>query len=131
MQGKKTFTPQLFVLANLLELVLVLGTLINFLNMKRVNTRGMDLANKHVLMAALSYNLKKYLKYVTRSAQSQVNCAPQPARARHGAVLLFFAFSSLVLGQNATLLFLSALHLKNLITGSDRLKTGRILWFQP
>jgi hypothetical protein len=45
----------------------VLGTLINFLNMKRVNTRGIELANKHVLMAALTYNLKKYLKFATRN----------------------------------------------------------------
>jgi hypothetical protein len=41
----------------------VLGTLVNFTNMKRVNTRGMEAANKHVLMAALTYNLKKYLKF--------------------------------------------------------------------
>ena len=41
----------------------VLGTLINFVNMKRVNTRGMALANKHVLMASLTYNLKKLLKF--------------------------------------------------------------------
>jgi len=41
----------------------VLGTLINFLNMKRVNTRGIRQANKHVLMAALCYNLKKLLNY--------------------------------------------------------------------
>jgi len=39
--------------------------------MKRVNTRGIDLANKHVLMAALTYNLKKYLKCVTRKAISK------------------------------------------------------------
>jgi len=44
----------------------VLGTLINFLNMKRINTRGIDLANKHVMMAALTYNLKKYLKFTNR-----------------------------------------------------------------
>jgi transposase len=48
----------------------VLGTLINFLNMKRVNTRGLELANKHVLMTALTYNLKKYLKFVTKKAKS-------------------------------------------------------------
>ncbi|WP_321540676.1 transposase [Flavobacterium piscinae] len=36
----------------------VLGTLINFLNMKRVNTRGIQQANKHVLMAAMTYNLR-------------------------------------------------------------------------
>jgi hypothetical protein len=41
----------------------VLGTLINFLNMKKINSRGMAQANKHVLMAALAYNLKKYLKF--------------------------------------------------------------------
>ena len=49
----------------------VLGTLINFLNMKRVNTRGIELANKHVLMAALTYNLKKYLKFATKKAKSK------------------------------------------------------------
>lgn len=37
----------------------VLGTLINHHNMKRINSRGMAQANKHVLMAALTYNLKK------------------------------------------------------------------------
>jgi len=49
----------------------VLGTLINCMNMKRVNTRGIDLANKHVLMAALTYNLKKYLKFVTKNVKSK------------------------------------------------------------
>ena len=44
----------------------VLGTLINYHNMKRVNTRGIKNANKHVLMAALTYNLKKYLKFITK-----------------------------------------------------------------
>lgn len=39
----------------------VLGTLVNFTNMRRVNTRGLAGANKHVIMAALTYNLKKYL----------------------------------------------------------------------
>ena len=31
--------------------------------MKRVNTRGIQGANKHVLMAAISYNLQKYLHF--------------------------------------------------------------------
>jgi len=48
----------------------VLGTLINFTNMKRVNTRGIQQANKHVLMAALTYNLKKYLKFITKKSKS-------------------------------------------------------------
>ena len=42
----------------------VLGTLINFFNMKRINSRGMSQANKHVLMSSLCYNLKKYLRFI-------------------------------------------------------------------
>ena len=45
----------------------VLGTLINYHNMKRVNTRGIKNVNKHVLMAALTYNLKKYLKFISKT----------------------------------------------------------------
>ncbi|HLV50929.1 MAG TPA: transposase, partial [Flavobacterium sp.] len=44
----------------------VLGTLINHHNMRRINSRGMPQANKHVLMAALTYNLKKYLRFVMK-----------------------------------------------------------------
>ena len=44
----------------------VLGTLINHHNMKRINSRGMKQAHKHVLMAALTYNLKKYLRLVVK-----------------------------------------------------------------
>ena len=45
----------------------VLGTLINYHCMRRLNTRGMAQANKHVLMATLTYNLKKYLKCIRRN----------------------------------------------------------------
>jgi hypothetical protein len=41
----------------------VLGTLINFLSMKRVNTRGIKQANKCMLMAAIAYNIKKMMKF--------------------------------------------------------------------
>jgi len=41
----------------------VLGALINFLSMKRVNTRGIKLANKCMLMAAIAYKLKKLMKF--------------------------------------------------------------------
>ena len=120
MQGRKHFTPQLFVSVNLLDLVPednfienckrnsiyilfkddsihkehydrmhqkltknanyakkivrvrsntvepIIGTLVNFTLMKRVNTRGIKNANKHVLMASLTYNLKKYLRFITK-----------------------------------------------------------------
>ncbi|MCD8043315.1 MAG: transposase [Tannerellaceae bacterium] len=43
----------------------VLGTLLNFGAMKKVYTKGMSLARKHVLMAAAVYNLKKLMAYKT------------------------------------------------------------------
>ena len=46
----------------------VIGTLVNFTNMKRVNTRGIKNANKHVLMASLTYNLKKYLRFTIKKS---------------------------------------------------------------
>jgi len=42
----------------------VLGTLINFFNMKKINSQGMAQANKHFLMSSLCYNLKKYLRFI-------------------------------------------------------------------
>jgi transposase len=42
----------------------VLGTLVNFLAMRRVNTRGIKAAGKCMLMAACAYNLKKLLKWI-------------------------------------------------------------------
>ena len=56
----------------------VLGTLINYHNMKRVNTRGLKNANKHVLIAALTYNLKKYLKFITKKVMRNVQVASLP-----------------------------------------------------
>lgn len=48
----------------------VLGILINHHNMKRINARGMQAANKHVLMPALAYNLKKLLKFMPKKVKS-------------------------------------------------------------
>lgn len=41
----------------------VLGTLVNFLGMRRVNSRGLEQANKCMIMSAIAYNLKKLLKF--------------------------------------------------------------------
>lgn len=50
----------------------VLGTLINYLNMRRINTRGIQQANKCMLMSAIAYNLKKLLKCTTRKVQTGI-----------------------------------------------------------
>ena len=47
----------------------VLGTLINYLNLRRVNTRGIRQANKCMLMSAVAYNLKKLLKFTSRRVE--------------------------------------------------------------
>ena len=41
----------------------VLGTLINFMGIRRIWTRGIKGANKFMLGAAIAYNLKKWLNY--------------------------------------------------------------------
>ena len=50
----------------------VLGTLINYLSLRRVNTRGIKQANKCMLMAAVAYNLKKLLKWKEIKIQTTV-----------------------------------------------------------
>jgi transposase len=50
----------------------VLGTLLNYMGMRRVNTRGIKQANKHVIMASLCYNLKKYMKFKVKKVIENV-----------------------------------------------------------
>lgn len=50
----------------------VLGTLVNYLGMRRVNTRGIKQATKCILMSAIAYNLKKLLKWQQRRTQTAV-----------------------------------------------------------
>ena len=83
----------------------VIGTLVNFTNMKRVNTRGIQQANKHVLMAALTYNLKKYLKFITKKTKAKAGVVTQEVRAVQTALKTAF--------YDLKNLFLSALFLKN------------------
>jgi hypothetical protein len=56
----------------------VLGTLINFLAMKRVNTRGINLANKCMLMAAIAYNLKKMMKFKSNRPMASIKQLTKP-----------------------------------------------------
>jgi transposase len=59
----------------------VLGTLVNFLAMKRVNTIGIYQANKCLLMAAIAYNLKKLIKFKERQAISVQSQLPKIKKA--------------------------------------------------
>jgi transposase len=51
----------------------VIGTLVCYSGMKKVNTHGLELANKGMLMAAVAYNLKKLLSHQSRSRTTMVN----------------------------------------------------------
>lgn len=54
----------------------VFGTLINFTGMRKINTRGIESANKVMLMAAIAYNLKKLLKYQGKlRSQNSIRCS--------------------------------------------------------
>jgi hypothetical protein len=59
----------------------VLGTLVNYLNMRRVNTRGIQQANKCILMAAIAYNLKKLMKWTVKNVQADAKAMQQNLQA--------------------------------------------------
>lgn len=50
----------------------VLGTLINFMGLRRIWTRGIKNANKFMLGAAIAYNLKKWLNYGEQKRKTAV-----------------------------------------------------------
>ena len=50
----------------------VLGTLVNFLGMRRVYTKGISLAGKCMTMAAIAYNLKKLMKWQSKKVQADI-----------------------------------------------------------
>lgn len=49
----------------------VLGTLINFMGLRRIWTRGLKNANKFMLGAAIAYNLKKWLNYAQQKTKTE------------------------------------------------------------
>lgn len=51
----------------------VFGTLKEFMGLRKVNTIGVKQANKCMHLAAIAYNLKKYLKYITQKTKSRAN----------------------------------------------------------
>jgi len=50
----------------------VLGTLVNFLGMRRVYTKGVSLAGKCMTMAAIAYNLKKLMKWQSKKLHTDI-----------------------------------------------------------
>lgn len=71
----------------------VLGTLINFMGMRRIWTRGIAGATKLMLGAAIAYNLKKWLKYQPPIRKTTAMLAQLPEKAQESLKnTLFFIF---------------------------------------
>ena len=49
----------------------VLGSLVEYYGLRKINVRGKAGAHKVMLMAAVAFNLKKYIKFTTKSTVSQ------------------------------------------------------------
>ncbi len=71
----------------------VLGTLVNYLAMRRVNTRGIKQAAKCILMSAIAYNLKKLLKWESRKIKVMAMVKMKEIKNNLGK-LCFFIFHS-------------------------------------
>ncbi|WP_158995477.1 transposase [Mucilaginibacter sp. L196] len=56
----------------------VIGTLVNYLGIKRVNSKGLEQANKCLTIAAVAYNLKKMLKYQPKLIGESIQNLKQP-----------------------------------------------------
>ncbi len=48
----------------------VFGVLTQYLGLRKINTKGLSQANKVMHMSAIAYNLKKYLKFINKTAKS-------------------------------------------------------------
>jgi hypothetical protein len=48
----------------------VWGTLTQFMGLRKINTIGIEQANKVMQMAAMAYNLKKLLKFIAKNTQT-------------------------------------------------------------
>ena len=48
----------------------IFGTLTQFMGLRKINTVGVEQANKIMKMSAIAYNLKKYLKFISNTIET-------------------------------------------------------------
>lgn len=66
----------------------VWGTLINFSGLRRMTSRGLKCANQALLMAACCYNLKKYMKHISKKVKTAVMVLAKPEGQVFGSIFL-------------------------------------------
>jgi hypothetical protein len=76
----------------------VFGTLTQFMGLRKINTLGIQQANKVMHLSAMAYNLKKYLKFITKTVKSD-------AKAMHHLFLLLKALFRPIIGPLAPFQF--------------------------
>ena len=74
----------------------VFGTLTQFMGLRKINTIGIQQANKVMHLSAMAYNLKKYLKFISKTVKSD-------AKAIHHFVLQIKAYYTPQISCLATL----------------------------
>ena len=55
----------------------VFGTLTQFMGLRKINTIGIGQANKVMHLSAMAYNIKKYLKFITKTVKSDAKAMHQ------------------------------------------------------
>ena len=65
----------------------VLGTLKEFMGLRKVNTIGIKQANKGMHLAATAYNLKKYLKFINKTPITMAGIVDQVKKDLKSAFL--------------------------------------------
>lgn len=72
----------------------VIGTLVGYLGIKKVNSKGIDQVNKCLNMAAVAYNLKKLLNHKTRIIKQKRLQTNQKLKAGNGLSERFLSLLS-------------------------------------
>ena len=70
----------------------VFGTLMEFTGMRKMNTIGIRAANKNMLMAAVAYNIKKYLKFEGKSIHTTAREVKNFINGLYGLLQVILSF---------------------------------------
>jgi IS5 family transposase len=68
----------------------VIGTLVNYMGMKRLNTKGLEQANKCMTMSAIAYNLKKLLKHMPKKLMANIQVKEKLFEHLQNNILSYF-----------------------------------------
>jgi transposase len=90
----------------------VLGTLINFMGVRRIWTRGIKGANKFMIAAAIAYNLKKWLKYKQSKVQTAVMALKKPLYTAFSVRCTIWHYLQHHIGKSAFIYNLNRVHPK-------------------